>query len=62
MLTLPYLGEVSGLGLLWGSLSGVYAIRGLYQAVAGSSTNRDFDGEKGVLRFTKRFVIIVDAF
>jgi len=54
MLALPYVGNMSGLGLLWGSLSGVYVIKGLYQAVAGSSTNRDFDGEKGLLRFTKR--------
>ncbi|XP_052797760.1 polyprenol reductase-like [Mya arenaria] len=54
MFELPsHLGQMSGLGLLWTSLSGAYVIRGIYQAVAGSSTNRDFAGEKGILRFSK---------
>lgn len=48
------LGQFSGLGLLWTSLSGAYVIKGLYQAVAGSGTSRDFDGQKGILRFKKQ--------
>lgn len=47
------LSQFSGLGLLWTSLSGAYVIKGLYQAVAGSGTSRDFDGQKGLLRFRK---------
>lgn len=55
MFNLPYsLGQISGLGLLWTSLSGAYVIKGIYQTLAGTSAGRDFDGEKGLLRFTKR--------
>lgn len=55
MFDLPaHLGSMSGLGLLWTSLSGAYVIKGLYQTVAGSDTGRDFDGEKGLFRFNKR--------
>lgn len=45
---------MSGLGFLWTSLSGAYVIKGLLQCVAGSGTSIDFDGKKGLFRFTKR--------
>ncbi|XP_052224452.1 polyprenol reductase-like [Dreissena polymorpha] len=55
MFELPsHLGQLSGLGLLWTGLSGAYVIKGLYQVIRGSTVHRDFDGEKGLLRFTKR--------
>lgn len=55
MIELPaHLGSLSGLSLLWTSLSGAYVMKGLYQAIFGSNTSRDFDGEKGILRFNKR--------
>ncbi|KAL4222652.1 Steroid 5 alpha-reductase 3 [Mactra antiquata] len=47
-------GTISGLGLLWTSLSGAYLVKGLYQAVTGNGSSKDFDGETGLLRFTKR--------
>lgn len=51
---LPHpLDQMSGLSLLWTSLSGAYVLKGLYQAVAGSGTSRDFDGQKGIFRFKK---------
>jgi len=59
MIELPgHLGRLSGLGLLWTSLSGVYAVRGLYQAIAGSSTARDYAGETGILRFNKQWALL----
>ncbi|KAK3593003.1 hypothetical protein CHS0354_023235, partial [Potamilus streckersoni] len=44
----------SGFDILWGSLSGAYLLKGLYQTAFGSGVNRDFNREKGYFRFTKR--------